>query len=71
MKAVLAVALIAVVIYLVIRLVERLNDRRHGVVRRPGDGGRSAPRVSGPDDDPDFLRDLDRRKKKRPDLDDS
>lgn len=69
MKAVLVVALIAVVIYLVIRLVERVNDRRRGV-RRPVDGGRPAPRVSGPDDDPDFLRDLD-RKRKRPEKDDS
>ncbi len=66
----LVVALVAMVIYLVVRLVERLADRRAGVRRRPDDGGRPAPRVSGPDDDPDFLRDLDRRRK-RHDLDDS
>lgn len=69
MKAVLFVALIAVMIYLLVRLVEKIAERRGG--RRPrGDGGRSAPRITGPDDDPDFLRDLDRRRK-RPDLDDS
>lgn len=69
MKAVLIVAVIAVLIYVVVRLIEKLAERRGG--RRPrGDGGRSARRVTGPDDDPDFLRDLD-RKRKRPDLDDS
>jgi hypothetical protein len=67
-KAVLVVAVIALVIYLVIRLVERLAERRRGP--RPPGGGRPAPRVSGPDDDPDFLRDLDRRRK-RPEKDDN
>ena len=28
-----------------------------------GSGGRQAPRVTGPDDDPDFLWNLDRRKR--------
>jgi len=32
-------------------------------VRPGGSGGRSTPRVSGPDDDPDFLWNLERRKR--------
>jgi len=66
-KVLLVIALIAVVIYLVIRVIERGGLGRRG----PDDGGRPEPRVTGPDDDPDFLRDLDRRRKRRQEHDDS
>lgn len=54
MKFLLLVLLLGVVIYLVVRVIER---RRVGPRRRPQ---RPDPRVTGPDDDPDFLRGLDR-----------
>jgi hypothetical protein len=66
-KVLLVVALVALVIYLVIRVIER---RRSGP-RPPEGGGRTEPRVTGPDDDPDFLRDLDRRRKRRQEHGDS
>jgi hypothetical protein len=34
-------------------------------LRRPVPGAGRAPRVSGPDDDPDFLRQLDEKVRKR------
>ena len=37
------------------------------VARRPQPPGAGRPRVSGPDDDPDFLRQLDERVKRRDD----
>lgn len=50
------VALAAVAVYLLIRVIERRGVKP----RRRGEGGTPAePRVTGPDDDPDFLRDLD------------
>lgn len=52
-KFLLVVVLLGVVIYLTIRVIER----RGVAPRRPQ---RSDPRVTGPDDDPDFLRGLDR-----------
>ena len=64
-KILLVVALLGVLIYLLIRVVER-----RGIMPRRPDGGTSEPRVTGPDDDPDFLRDLERRRKRRHDLDD-
>ena len=36
-------------------------------VLRPRQPGQARPRVSGPDDDPDFLRQLDERVKRRDD----
>lgn len=45
------VAAIAFVVWLLVRLTLRRLD---------GPGGGSRPRVVGPDDDPDFLRGLDR-----------
>ncbi len=52
----LVVAVIAFVVWLLVRLVlKRIGDG--------GDGGTSRPRVIGPDDDPDFLRDIDRRRR--------
>ena len=60
MKFLLVVILLAVAIYLVIRAVQGSGlgapSRPH--VRRP-----EPPRVVGPDDDPDFLRDLDRKRR--------
>ena len=58
MKILLVLALVAVAIYLVIRVIER----RGISVRNPGPS-RPEPRVTGPDDDPDFLRDLERRRR--------
>ena len=37
------------------------------VARRPQPPGAGRPRVSGPDDDPDFLRHLDEKVKRRDD----
>ena len=37
------------------------------VARRPQSTGPGRPRVSGPDDDPDFLRQLDEKFKRRDD----
>lgn len=52
----LVVAVIAFVVWLLVRLIlRRIGDG--------GDGGASRPRVIGPDDDPDFLRDIDRRRR--------
>ncbi len=53
LKILLVVAVIAFVVWTVVRLsLKRLDG---------GDGG-SQQRVVGPDDDPDFLRGLERRK---------
>jgi hypothetical protein len=52
-KVLLTVAVLAAVIYLTIRVIERRGlprPKRH----------RDEPRITGPDDDPDFLRGLDR-----------
>lgn len=68
-KALLVVAILAVVIYLTIRLAEK----RRGIParRRPGPTLQPPRRAVAPDDDPEFLRDLERRrrreKKKRDD----
>lgn len=48
----------AVLIYLTVRLIER----RRGIKPTP----KPTPRPLGPDDDPDFLWDLDRRKRHQP-----
>ena len=42
-------------------------DEQSSVARRPQSPGPSRPRVSGPDDDPDFLRQLDEKVKRRDD----
>lgn len=49
LKVLLVVAAIAVVVWFLVRMMLRRLD-----------GGTSRPRVIGPDDDPDFLRGLDR-----------
>lgn len=56
LKILLVVLLVAVVIYGVTRLVERRGITRPTLRRQP-------PRMVAPDDDPDFLWDLDRRKR--------
>lgn len=55
LKVLLVVAVIAVVVWFLVRLTLRRLDG--------GGGGTSRPRVIGPDDDPDFLRGLDRPRK--------
>lgn len=55
-KVLLVVVALAAVIYLTIRVIQR-----GGVATRPT-RHRPEPRVTGPDDDPDFLRDLERRR---------
>jgi hypothetical protein len=57
-KAVLLVALFALVVYGVLRLLER----RHTV--RPGRPEPPLGRPVAPDDDPDFLRDLERKRRR-------
>jgi hypothetical protein len=54
-KFLLVVVLIGVAIYLIVRLIQR-----RGVLPKPKP---TPPRAVGPDDDPDFLRDLDKKKK--------
>ena len=53
LKILLIVAVIAFVVWLLVRLVGK----------RTLGGGSPRPRVIGPDDDPDFLRGLDRPRK--------
>jgi hypothetical protein len=57
LKFLLVVILLAVAVYLTVRVIQR-----RGVAPTPR---RSAPepRPMGPDDDPDFLRDLDRKRR--------
>ena len=64
LKVLLVVAAIAVVVWVLVKLMLRRLDG--------GGGGSSRPRVLGPDDDPDFLRGLDRPRKpeKKPRADD-
>lgn len=56
----LVVILIAVAVYLTVRAIQR-----RGIAPAPRPRARrpEPPRVVGPDDDPDFLRDLDRKRK--------
>jgi hypothetical protein len=62
LKILLVVLLVALLIYAVTRLLEK----RGGATPRRRPGPRQAPpRVLGPDDDPDFLRDLERERRKR------
>jgi hypothetical protein len=61
-KAVLIVALVALIIYGLLRLWERRRAaRRPGSTQFPPPPGR---RVIAPDDDVDFLRDLERRRRR-------
>ena len=66
LKFLLVVAVVAVAVYLLVRVIERRGVRRRG---DGGSGGKAVPRRPiGPDDDPEFLWDLDKRKRrpKRP-----
>ncbi len=63
----LVVLLFAALTYGLIRVLER-----RGIAKRPKGRGRAPrpqprPRPVAPDDDPDFLRDLDRKKRQPPD----
>jgi hypothetical protein len=66
LKVLLVVALFAVVTYAMFRLL----DRRSGSGSPSGTGGTrtrgTAPRPVAPDDDEDFLRWLDRKRRKDP-----
>ena len=55
LKFLLVVILMAVAVYMTVRLIQR-----RGVLPKPK---AAPPRVVGPDDDPDFLRDLDRKRR--------
>jgi hypothetical protein len=59
LRFVVFVALFAVAVYIVVRLAERRTGRRPVQRRRPA----PPPRFIGPDDDEDFLRDLDRKRR--------
>jgi hypothetical protein len=58
LRFLLVVILIAVVVYLTARAIQR-----RGVAPAPRRQPKPPPRVMGPDDDPEFLRDLDRKRK--------
>jgi len=61
-KGLLVVALLAVVIYVTIRFFEkRRTARKPGMPRSPR---RPPRRVIAPDDDADFLRDLEQKRRK-------
>ena len=67
LKVLLVVLVFAALTYGLIRILER-----RGIAGRPKGrraGPRPNPRPFGPDDDPDFLRDLDRKKRQPPDPD--
>jgi hypothetical protein len=61
LKFLLVVALFAVAVYVVTRLAQQRGAGTRPTLprRRP----QPPPRVMGPDDDEDFLRDLDRRRR--------
>jgi hypothetical protein len=56
LKFLLVVILIAVMVYLTVRVIQR-----RGIL--PPSHHSAPPRPLGPDDDPDFLRDLNRKRK--------
>ena len=58
LKFLLVVILIAVAVYFTVRVIQR-----RGIAPPPRRPKPQPPRVMGPDDDPDFLRDLDRKRK--------
>lgn len=68
LKVLLVVVLFAALTYGLIRVIERRGVAPRPRGRRPGP--RPEPRVTGPDDDPDFLRDLDRKRRQPPDPED-
>ena len=60
LKFLLVVILVALTIYLVVRATQRAGGP--ALPKRP-QRRQEPPRIIGPDDDPDFLRDLDRKRK--------
>jgi len=60
LKFLLVVILVAIAVYLATR---SLQGRGGASLPRPRPRRSEPPRVLGPDDDPDFLRDLDRKRK--------
>jgi hypothetical protein len=60
LKFLLVVILVAIAVYLTTRAIQR---RGVAPLPRPRPRRPEPPRVIGPDDDPDFLRDLDRKRK--------
>ena len=60
LKVLVLVALVALAIYLVVRNVQRASGPQQG---RRSFGHRPPARPVAPDDDIDFLRDLDRKRK--------
>ena len=54
------VAIFALLTYALVRVIER-----RGVARPSAQRKAPPPRPTAPDDDPDFLRDLDRKRKRR------
>lgn len=59
LKLLVVIVLLTLLVYGLVRLVIRRGIIPAGSPQRP------APRPQGPDDDPDFLRDLDRRRRRR------
>lgn len=57
----------AAIIALVLWKVLNASDGSVGAQQRPDRGPSSPPPVSGPDDDPDFLRRLDEKVRRRDD----
>jgi hypothetical protein len=67
LKVMLVVLLFAALTYGLIRVLERRGVARPTKGRGRQPRPRQAPRPVAPDDDPDFLRDLDRKKRQPPD----
>lgn len=63
LKFLLVVALFALATYLIIRVIQRRGVLPPTVGRPRRPGPRPQPRIVAPDDDEDFLRDLDRKRR--------
>jgi hypothetical protein len=61
LRFLLVVILVAIAVYLTVRVIQRRGIAPPSRRARP----KPPPRVMGPDDDPDFLRDLDRKRKRK------
>jgi hypothetical protein len=57
LKFLLVVVLVGVAVYLIVRVIQRRG------LMPPTKPKPKPPRPMGPDDDPDFMRDLDKKKK--------
>jgi hypothetical protein len=69
-KLLIVIVVFAVVTYLVTRMLQEQGDdkaHRPRLPKRPAE----PPRAIAPDDDPEFLRDLDRKRRHPKDPDDS